>query len=40
MAFLWLIDWGDPNYLRSSWDDPPSSWGCFFFGGAQVLEPN
>ena len=22
---LWLINGGDPNYLRPSWDDPPSS---------------
>ena len=25
MAFLWLINGGDPNHLRPSWDDPPSS---------------
>ena len=24
MAVSWLLDWGDPNYLRPSWDDPPS----------------
>ena len=24
MAFSWLINGGDPNYLRPSWDDPPS----------------
>ena len=23
MAVLWLINGGDPNHLRSSWDDPP-----------------
>ena len=24
MAISWLINGGDPNYLRPSWDDPPS----------------
>ena len=22
----WLINGGDPNHLRLSWDDPPSIW--------------
>ena len=26
MAFPWLIDGGDPNYLLYNWDDPPSEW--------------
>ena len=25
MAFSWLINGGDPNHLRPSWDGPPSS---------------
>ena len=24
MAFLWLINGGDPNHVSKSWDDPPS----------------
>ena len=24
MAFLWLVNGGDPNYLLTNWDDPPS----------------
>ena len=24
MAFPWLVNRGDPNHLRPSWDDPPS----------------
>ena len=25
MAFSWLINEGDPNHVRPSWDDPPSN---------------
>ena len=27
MAFSWLINGVDPNYLLYNWDDPPSTWG-------------
>ena len=36
MAISWLINGGDPNYLRPSWDDPPSR--VLFLGFKKICQ--